>query len=128
MSEEYAKLTYASQYYGSTSNILKAVLIGKAAAGATLDTELEKETPEVRDQLRTIYSTEKRASHPLAAHPRIPSSMQNLVAHAVLKIGKIEADLAVLQAVRLQDPVMADYDRDYKGLERMVGGKPVSPE
>lgn len=97
---------------------MKAVILGKADAGATLDVDINKES-EIGSQLRTILTTPKRPSHPLSAHPRVPKKTQNAVAKAVLKLGSEATNSDLMRSVRMPDPVLAEYDRDYKDLEEI---------
>ena len=117
MSKEYEKLYFKVRYSGSSSNVIKAVLLKKVPAGATLDSEFEKEPFEVRRQLRPIFTTPKHPPHPLAARPEIPSAVRRSIEQAILKFGSTETDAEMLKAVRLLKPVIADYNKDYQDLE-----------
>jgi len=103
---------------GSTRNVLRAVALGKADAGASLDFNLAAEPAELRDQLRVLGSTRPMAAHPLAAHPRVPAEVRERLTAAVLRLAETPADRPLLARVRLKDPVRADYERDYRALER----------
>ena len=56
--------------------------------------------------------------HPLSADPRVPAALRKRVTAAILEMGRSESDRALLAAIRMPDPLPADYDRDYRGLER----------
>jgi phosphonate transport system substrate-binding protein len=114
-----ADLKFKQSYLGSTGNVMKAVMLGKADAGATLDVDINKEAEELGSQLRVILTTPKRPSHPLSAHPRIPKKIQNAVAKAVLKLGSETTNSDLMRSVRMPDPVLAEYARDYKDLEEI---------
>lgn len=110
-------LTYAQEYAGSTGNVIKCVLRGKAEAGAAFVTELENEPDEVRSQLRTVLETPKVPPHPLGAHPRVPLQVREAVTRTVLALA-LEADgPRLFKALKLASPVAADYRRDYQSLE-----------
>ncbi len=117
MSQEMAAQTFQEQNSGSTRNVLKAVVLGKADAGASLDFAIEAEPPELRDQLRPLASTRAMAPHPLSAHPRVPEALRRRIAEAVLGMGATPGGRALLASVRFTDPVPADYERDYRPLE-----------
>jgi phosphonate transport system substrate-binding protein len=112
-------LKFKKTYVGSTSNVMKTVMLGKADAGATLDVDLAQDPDGVNSQLRILLASPKCAPHPLSAHPRVPKKDRELVAKAVLKLGADDANSALLKSVRLPGPVPADYDRDYKELEEI---------
>lgn len=117
MSKDKILLNLKHLYEGSTKNVYKSVILGKAAAGVTLDADLERESLEITTQLRIILSTPLMAAHPLSAHPRVPEAVQRAVARAVLAMTAAPAAKALLPPVRLTDPVPADFDADYRHLE-----------
>lgn len=106
-------------YEGSTKNVFKSVLLGKAAAGATLDVDLEKEESDITGQLRVIMRTREIASHPISSHPRVPARVREKISRAVLAIAQDADGSGLLRAIRLPDPVKAEYGRDYAELEEI---------
>ncbi len=106
-------------FAGSSSNVYKTVLLGKADAGAVLDIDFDTQPPEVQAQLRPLVRTYKMAPHPIAANPRVPAQLQHAVTAAVLRMGGSEKYRRLLQPVHLDHPVKADYARDYRPLEKM---------
>ena len=112
-------LKFKKTYVGSTSNVMKSVMLGKADAGATLDADLAVDPDEISSQLRILLASPKCASHPLSAHPRVPKQVRDMVAKAVLKLGSSEMNSALMKSVRMPGPVAAEYDRDYKELEEI---------
>ena len=107
------KIDYSTSYSGSTINVAKSVLLGKADAGATLDISMMNDLPELQNEFRTLLETEQIASHPLAAHPRVPKKLQDAMATAILAFEKSEQGRKLLESVKLAKPVRAEYKRDY---------------
>lgn len=119
MSKEDVKLNMKNLYEGSTKNVFKSVILGKAVAGATLDVEFEKEAADIISQVRVIMRTKDIASHPVSAHPRVPAQVRDNIARSILALSK-KADMEiVLRDVKLPKPVVADYDKDYRELEEI---------
>lgn len=106
-------------FAGSSSNVYKTVLLGKAAAGAVLDVDFDAQPDDIRTQLQPLIRTPKMAPHPISAHPRVPKQLQQALTAAVLKLDNTAEGKKALQSVQLGDPVKADYLRDYKQLEKM---------
>lgn len=117
MSAEIGAANYEQDYTGSTQNVIKSVLLDKAAAGVTLNTVLEKEPAEVLEQIRTLKRTAEIPPHPLSTHPRVGRPVQEAVKLAVLALGANSADADLLRQVWLASPVAADYSKDYAPLE-----------
>ncbi|GAM10793.1 ABC transporter, phosphonate, periplasmic substrate-binding protein [Geobacter sp. OR-1] len=110
-------LSFASNYAGSTRNVIKSVLLGKSAAGAVFIPELEREPKENQEQLHSIIETPKIAPHPLSAHPRVSQEVQDRIIRAILEIASDKNGAELLRAIRLPAPVVADYRKDYQPLE-----------
>ncbi|MBJ6750247.1 phosphate/phosphite/phosphonate ABC transporter substrate-binding protein [Geomonas anaerohicana] len=100
-------------YGGSTINVAKSVLVGKADAGATLDSSMMEDAPEMQREFRVLMQTDKIAPHPFSAHPRIPKQVRDAVTTALLNLDKSEQGRKMLETAKLAKPVKADYKRDY---------------
>lgn len=81
--------------------------------------ELDMEPIETREQLRTLVETQKIASHPLCAHPRVSQSVRETVIKAVLAFSATPEGAELFKKIRLPSPVTADYERDYLSLEEI---------
>ncbi|WP_129125475.1 phosphate/phosphite/phosphonate ABC transporter substrate-binding protein [Geomonas oryzae] len=106
-------IDYNVSFSGSTINVAKSVLVGKADAGATLDTSMMNDVPEMRKEFRVILETERMAPHPFAAHPRVPKHVQETVTAALLRLDESDQGRKILDTVKLSKPIRADYNRDY---------------
>jgi phosphonate transport system substrate-binding protein len=106
-------IDFNSSFSGSTINVAKSVMLGKADAGATLDISMMTDIPEMVNEFRILLETEEVAPHPLAAHPRVPKKLQERLTAVVLALNGSEKGRAMLEAVKLAKPVKADYRRDY---------------
>lgn len=112
------QLNFQPIFTGSTDNVFRSVLVGKSAAGAALDLNLEALPAEMASQLRPIMKSEPSAPHPISAHPRIASALRESLATAVLALWKNDEGKRLLKSIRLTEPVRADFARDYKLFER----------
>lgn len=98
------KLAFDTDYSGSTKNVIVQVLLGKADAGVTVGPALDRETKDIPGQLRTLMESPEIPAPPLCAHPRVAETPE----------GK-----KLMSQVRMPDPTVADYERDYKALQSM---------
>jgi len=119
MGEYRNKLSFNREYAGSTRNVIINVLLGKSAAGAVFIPELARESEDTRKQLREILVTPAIAPHPLSAHPRVPRAAQEAVKSASLAIAAASGGNELFRSLRMDAPVAADYDRDYRVLEEI---------
>jgi phosphonate transport system substrate-binding protein len=110
---------FTPTYVTTHGNVYRSVILGKTRAGGGVNVTLNIEPAAVRDQLRVIYTTPEVAAHPLSAHPRVGSALRERIIAAVLNMARTDAGRAVLEQITLNAPVRADYDKDYKPLERL---------
>ena len=113
------RIEYNAAFTGSTINVVKMVLLRKADAGASLDVALANDVPVLQRELRTILQTGPVASHPLAAHPRVPAETRERIAAATIAMAETEGGRALLAGVHLLAPVRADFARDYRQFEKL---------
>ncbi|QWV95420.1 phosphate/phosphite/phosphonate ABC transporter substrate-binding protein [Geomonas oryzisoli] len=107
------QIDFNVSFSGSTINVAKSVLVGKADAGATLDSSMIDDFPEMQKEFRIIMKTPEVASHPFAAHPRVPKKIRDAVTKTLLDLDHTEQGRKMLKAVKLTAPIKADYQRDY---------------
>lgn len=119
---EKEKLAFTPTYVGTHQNVYRHVLLGEAAAGGGVTATLGKEAAAMQSRLAVLYTTPGVAAHPLAAHPRVPAAVRAKLVAALLKLDRDPAGRALLAAVELDRPQIADYARDYAPLERLKLG------
>ena len=113
-------INYQSFYPGTHDNVYRAVLIGKAHAGAGVSRTLEREPPRIREQLEIIYTTPGMKSHPIMARPSVPEKIRQSIVQAILDMNKNEEGQKILKAIKLEKPVIADYQKDYQPIESLA--------
>jgi phosphonate transport system substrate-binding protein len=106
-------------YVNGHQNVYRHVIHGEASAGGGVARTLASEDASVQNQLKIIFSTPEIASHPLAAHPRIPIETSKKIVRAMLALAKDPVTSKLLTAVQLPQPIEADYKRDYAGLAKL---------
>lgn len=112
-------LRYKPYYLETHSDVYRHVLLGKAAAAGGVNITFNRESADIRAQLRVLYQTPPSAPHPLSAHPRVPMKDRQALVAALLRLGADPANRPLLQGVQLAQPVTADYRKDYQPLEKL---------
>jgi phosphonate transport system substrate-binding protein len=108
----------APVYVSTHSNAYRQVATGQVVAAGGIRSTFERESPELRNQLRVMFETPPAAAHPLAAHPRVKAPTQQALAQAIIHMQQTEVGQALLKGVGLAQPVAAQYKQDYAPLER----------
>jgi phosphonate transport system substrate-binding protein len=124
---EKANVHFTPIYLDTHTDVFRHVILERVDAGGAVTATLQRESREIRQQLRVVFETPPTAPHPLSAHPRVPAKDRQLVAEAILKLAADPSNTPLLSAVQLERPVRADYRRDYAPLEHLGLGKYVSP-
>ncbi len=112
------KLNFTPWYVKSHSSVYLNVLLGQAVAGGGVQQTLDKQPPEVRNELRIIYKTTELAPHPLAIHPRVPSPVRARVQTAFMALGNTPAGRALLASIPIKVIGPASI-KDYEPLMKM---------
>lgn len=110
-------IAYKASYSGSHDNTYRTVLIGKTAAGGGVARTLQQEDQQLREQLEIIYTTPGIQPHPIMAHPKVPKEIREAIQTTILDLDKNEDGKKLLKKIKLQQPVIANYDEDYKSIE-----------
>ncbi len=113
------QIQFHPQFLTTHGNVYRSVLNGSVAAGGGVNTTFNDEPAEVKSQLRILYQTPESASHPLVAHPRVPSEIVKAVREAFFHLSKDPEGQRMLSDIRVPQPVAADYQRDYFPLEKL---------
>lgn len=110
---------YDVHYAGNHRNAIRQVLAGDSAAAGVVKTTLEREPPEIQNELRVLYTTPPLAPHPIAVHPRVPKATRQALFEIMRALAQTPATKSIMAAIQMPDPVVADYVRDYAPLERL---------
>ena len=98
------------------SNSYRFVLLNKTSASGGVYRTLKRERPEAQSQLNVIYKTPSSASHPIVVHPRIPKEVSDAVQNSIISLANSSQGNAILKAILIPEPILANYERDYQPL------------
>lgn len=116
---EVASVQFEPVYVKTHSNVYRHVIRKEAVAGGTVNIALNDEIAEVREQLQILYQTPPVASHPIAAHPRVTAAVQKTVAQALFALTQDAEGRALLNGIRIPNPIVSNYQIDYLSLEKL---------
>lgn len=112
-------IKFTIRYAGTHDNVYRQVVQGIVDAGGGVNSTLESQPVNLRNNLRVLYELPAVAPHPLAAHPRVPPALRKRFTDSVLRMTADEQGRGLLEALHLMQPVKADYQRDYYPLETL---------
>lgn len=100
---------YATTHNSVYLNVFKEL----ALAGGGIERSLNGEEPQIRDQLKILYRTQKVNAHPIVVHPRIDPLLRNKIKKAIINISQTMPTLT--EGIPLQEAVAASFE-DYMEL------------
>ena len=106
------------KYVSSHDSVYLAVARGIYPGGGGVKRTLAVVSPEIRDQLKVLWTTKPFTSHPLAAHPRLSKKNVDLLADAMLDMENSEKGQLLLKQLAWEGVEEADDKRwnDVRGL------------
>jgi len=110
---------FVADYVGSHSNAYRKVLLGRDIASGGVYRTLNRESPQVIKNLRVIYEAPSTITHAIAGLLSLPEAVRKKVQQAILAMAKTTDGQALLKAVFLPQPIIADYERDYLPLKAL---------
>ncbi len=110
---------FIADYVGSHSNAYRKVLLGRDIASGGIYRTLNRERPEVVNNLRVIFQAPSTITHAIAALSSVPEAARRKVQQAILAMAKTEAGRRLQKPVFLPQPVVADFERDYAPLKSL---------
>ena len=118
-----AGIPFRTEYVKSHSNVYRSVIFGDYQAGGGIMATLERERPEIRENLRVLFTTGAYRPHPIAVNPRVPLAEVTAVTNTILELKKNPTDAQLLAKIQIADPIKVNYVDDYKPLESLGLGK-----
>ena len=110
---------FIADYVGSHSNAYRKVLLGRDLASGGVYRTLNRERPEVIENLRIIFEAPSTITHAISARSRLPQAVRDKVQQAILSMSRSEAGRKLLMPVFLPQPIAADFERDYAPLKAL---------
>lgn len=106
------------KYVSSHDSVYLSVARGIYVGGGGVKRTLATISPEIRDQLKVLWTTEPFTSHPLAAHPRMDKHTVAQLVNAMLAMENSEEGRLLLEQLAWKGIEAADDKRwdDVRGL------------
>lgn len=105
-------------YVVSMDSVYRSVAKGMFPAGVGESRTLELMDPEVRKQLRVLWTAEPLPPFTFSAHPRVAKSDVEKIQRALVEMGENARGIALLRSVNLKGVVMAG-DQDFDPVRKL---------
>jgi phosphonate transport system substrate-binding protein len=89
-------IAFTPRYVSSHDSVYRAVAKGLYPAGGGVLRTFDSMEPDIREQLRVLWTTQGYTPHAFAAHPRVPSDAAERLARAMVEMDANETGRALL--------------------------------
>ena len=97
-----SNLDYSSKYVSSHDSVYRNIARGRYAAGGGVMRTYRNASPEYRDKLRVLWTSDGYTPHAFAAHPRVPQDIVDKLQSVLLKMEKNPEGKALLKSIKLK--------------------------
>ena len=115
---EIYKINIQPEYVRNHGSVYLNVVTGQTVAGGGVQKTLQAQPKNIRDALKIIYKTPQVAPHPVAAHPRLTSTIHEKIREAFLQMGDSPEDNVLLTKIPMKQAGQANME-DYAPLKEM---------
>lgn len=111
-------IAFTPKYVSSHDSVYRTVAQGLYPAGGGVMRTLNSVEPEIREQLRVLWTTEGYTPHAFAAHPRVPGAVVESLAGAMIAMSSDAQGRALLEPLNVQG-FEAAADRDWDDVRAL---------
>lgn len=106
---EQEKINFTAKYVKTHSNVWRQVLTSVVDAGGGIRASLNKESPEVKDNLRILYQTPGVNPHPIAVLPHVSESDRKAIQQAFMKLAQNPDTQRLLSNIQIPTPTITNF-------------------
>lgn len=106
-------------YVKSHNNVFRSVIAGDVIAGGAVNNTLQRESLEIKNEIRTLFVTSGYMPHPFSVHPRITEIERERIIQGFMRLGRSEQGRRLLDEIQMPEPILVNYSHDYKPLDRL---------
>lgn len=112
------KIDFTAEYVSSHDSVYLSVAQGLFVAGGGVKRTFNSMAPEIRDQLRILWTTPAYTPHAIASHPRVSHEIRTKIIHAMITMDGNSEGASLLKTINFEAliaPEPVDWE-DVKNL------------
>ena len=111
-------IAISAKYVASHDSVYRSVAQGLYPAGGGVVRTLAAVAPEVREQLRILWTSPTYTPHAIAAHPRVAAAVVAKVQNALIELDQSDAGKALIEPLQIKGWQAAD-DREWDDVRAL---------
>jgi len=106
------------KYVSSHDSVYRAIAKGIYPAGGGVMRTFNGLEPEIREQLRILWTSPPYTPHALAAHPRVPTDIVSTISATMQQLDESEQGLELLKQINFSG-IVAASDADWDDIRKL---------
>ncbi len=111
-------INFMPRYVNTHNSVYLNVFLKQTLAGGGVQKTLDQQKDIIKNNLKTIYETQKVTPHPFVSHPRIPQKIQQRISRAFIKLNNTVEGRKLLLQIPIKKAGTATLD-DYANLNKL---------
>jgi phosphonate transport system substrate-binding protein len=107
------KIPYTAKYVSSHDSVYLNIAKGLFPAGGGVKRTFNNTSPEVREQLKVLWTTKPYTPHAITAHPRIDQGIYDKVQQAFVDMSKDPDGQKLLKSLKIKQGLAKALDSDW---------------
>jgi phosphonate transport system substrate-binding protein len=106
-------IPFGVKYVSSHDSVYLNIAKGIFPAGGGVKRTLNNTTPEVREQLKILWTTDAFTPHAIASHPNIDTKIKDLVQSGFISMNNDEKGKNLLKSIKIKNGLIRAEDSDW---------------
>ncbi len=111
-------IPFSPEYVSSHDSVYRTVAKGLFTAGGGIERTFNNMAPEIRNELKILWTTDAFTPHAFATHPRLPAEVVTKIQQALVDLDKTDAGAALLKEINFK-AIQASQDRDWDDVRAL---------
>lgn len=112
-------IDFDSRYVSSHDSVYLGVAKGFFSAGGGVKRTFNNAAPEVREQLRVLWTTDAYTPHAFAHHPRVPSNVAKAVQNAFVAMKESTKGNVLLKSIKIKNGIEVAGDKQWDDVRAL---------
>lgn len=106
-------INFTARYVSSHDSVYLGVAKGLFPAGGGVMRTFNNTAPEVKEQLKVLWTTNPYTPHAIAAHPKMPSELVSKIQEAFISMNETEEGKQLLKTLKVKKGLIKAEDSDW---------------
>lgn len=111
-------IPFTPEYVSSHDSVYRAVAKGLFVAGGGIERTFNNIAPEIKDELKILWTTDQFTPHAFAAHPKLSAEVVAKIQQALINLDQTETGAALLKEINFK-AIQSAQDSDWDDVRAL---------